>query len=307
MGSPLFSIVVTSFNQREFIGDAVDSAVALEGSDCEVIVVDDGSTDGSGQLLQRYRERVRLVLLPRNLGKGAARNAGVDIARGDYLIFLDGDDALQAWSIDVYQRIVEAMHPKVVLATMRWFEGRLPEQRHPGCARIEFVEYEDYLNKDRGFDVSASSVIIERETFNRVHGWHNMPVMQDQDLMIRLGTEGPTVHILSPSTTWHRAHPRQTIRNVPPFIEVVGELVQRERQGEFPGGPERRFDRAALLGGLTVFWTRRALAADLYAKGLRLILVAWPYVLAAIARRVLVRLGGHRPSERLDLSRPRHV
>src|SRR5271165_2862733 len=97
-----FSVIVTCYNQAQFIQDAVESVSSLPYASKEVIVVDDGSTDNSVDLLRRYRDSVELLILPVNRGVGEARNQGAAVARGEYLIFLDGDDLLTPWALEVY-------------------------------------------------------------------------------------------------------------------------------------------------------------------------------------------------------------
>ena len=87
---PRFSVIITSHNQREFIKEAVDSALSLCHKPAEIIVVDDGSRDGSPDILRQYGDAIRLVCLEENQGASAAINQGVRQATGDYLVFLDG-------------------------------------------------------------------------------------------------------------------------------------------------------------------------------------------------------------------------
>src|SRR5438270_4159074 len=103
-----FSIIITCHNQHDFIKDAVDSALLQPGDAKEIVVVDDASTDGSLQLLEQYGSRIRLAPLKNNVGTVGARNHGASLAQGDYLVFLDGDDAMMPWALDVYSRIINS-------------------------------------------------------------------------------------------------------------------------------------------------------------------------------------------------------
>lgn len=300
--TPHFSIVITSYNQRAFITDAVNSAMALRNQNHEIIVVDDGSTDGSRDLLLSYGSAIRLVALSSNRGRGEARNCGAALANGEYLVFLDGDDVFLPWALDVYERVAEARKPQLILVPMSWFEERAPAV--PQSARpqtIQFVEYGDYLNKDRSFGVSASSVIVNRGAFERASGWVNLPVLEDQELMIRLGTAGRTIHVLSPATVGHRKHPGQTVWNVPPFLDAMVELLRKERAGGFPGGRARQFERLALLGALSYFWSKRAFRAGLYSRAVKLFARTCPLQFVAALRRLLIIVAGRRPSEEVML------
>jgi glycosyltransferase involved in cell wall biosynthesis len=97
--APRFSIIVTFHNQRQFIKDALDSALSQQKAEFEVIVVDDASVDGSQETLKQYGDAIRLLCLQENVGASAARNRGAAAATGEYLVFLDGDDAFLPWAL----------------------------------------------------------------------------------------------------------------------------------------------------------------------------------------------------------------
>jgi Glycosyl transferase family 2 len=90
---PLVSIIITNHNYARFLPTALSSALDQRGAEVEVIVVDDGSTDASREILARRRDEVRIVLQERQ-GQKAAFNAGFAIAKGDIIMFLDADDVL---------------------------------------------------------------------------------------------------------------------------------------------------------------------------------------------------------------------
>ena len=94
-GGPRVSVVVNNHNYERHLRRALDSALEQEGADVEVIVVDDGSTDGSREVIAEYGDRVRAVL-QENQGQSAALNAGFEASRGDAVIFLDADDELRS-------------------------------------------------------------------------------------------------------------------------------------------------------------------------------------------------------------------
>jgi glycosyltransferase involved in cell wall biosynthesis len=94
MPSPLVSIVIDNYNYAAYLGAAIRSALAQTHRPTEVIVVDDGSTDESREVIRAFGERVRAVLQP-NQGQSAAFNSGFAAARGDIVLFLDSDDALR--------------------------------------------------------------------------------------------------------------------------------------------------------------------------------------------------------------------
>jgi glycosyltransferase involved in cell wall biosynthesis len=91
MSTPEVSVVIPVYNGEKYLAATVESALGQVGQEVEVIVVDDGSTDGTPSVLDRLRDRVRGVRQP-NQGVAAARNTGIGMARGKYVAFLDADD-----------------------------------------------------------------------------------------------------------------------------------------------------------------------------------------------------------------------
>src|SRR5262249_31816931 len=89
--SPRVSVIVPSYNAERFLRAALDSALAQEGVSLEVLVADDGSTDGTSALLAGYGDRIR-VLRQDHRGPAASRNAAAREARGEYVALLDADD-----------------------------------------------------------------------------------------------------------------------------------------------------------------------------------------------------------------------
>jgi glycosyltransferase involved in cell wall biosynthesis len=150
MEHDLVSIVVTCFNEEPFIAGAIDSAMQQTYRHVEVVVVDDGSTDGSADIVRSTAPNATLVSKP-NGGLSSARNAGLRRASGEYVVFLDGDDRLKpefvATTIAALQH-----HPEAAYAyTQLEFFGR-------ECRVTDFPEFSvDRLVE--GNYISATSTI----------------------------------------------------------------------------------------------------------------------------------------------------
>jgi glycosyltransferase involved in cell wall biosynthesis len=93
MGEALVSIIINNYNYGRFLKDAIDSALSQSYADAEVIVVDDGSTDDSREIIIGYEDKI-ISVLKENGGQASALNAGFAASRGDIVIFLDSDDML---------------------------------------------------------------------------------------------------------------------------------------------------------------------------------------------------------------------
>jgi glycosyltransferase involved in cell wall biosynthesis len=110
---PLTSVVIPAYNRRSTIGNAIQSVLAQPARDLEVIVVDDGSSDDSSAVVLRMahsESRIRLIRHKANRGAQAARNTGIQAARGEWVAFLDSDDTWVPNSLNV--RIVAARSRK---------------------------------------------------------------------------------------------------------------------------------------------------------------------------------------------------
>lgn len=106
----LISVVVPAYNYAHYLPRALDSVVPQLQDDTEIVVVDDGSTDGTAELLERYTVKLPSlrVLRQANAGAGAARNAGIRAARGRYILPLDADDELVPAALETLKRLIAA-------------------------------------------------------------------------------------------------------------------------------------------------------------------------------------------------------
>lgn len=109
---PLITVIIPVYNSERYLGAAIDSVLAQQWAPLEIIVVDDGSTDQSAQVVRRYRPVVQL-LHQRNAGPGPARNRGIAAAHGDFLAFLDADDL---WVAHKLQQQMQALTADPTLA-----------------------------------------------------------------------------------------------------------------------------------------------------------------------------------------------
>jgi glycosyltransferase involved in cell wall biosynthesis len=303
MTSVRYSIVITCHNQQEFIKDAVDSVLSQSHPSMEVIVVDDGSHDGSLEAIRHYENSVALLALPTNLGVNEARNRGAAIARGDYLIFLDGDDLFAPWALQIYDRLFIEGPPSTIVSGARWFEGVVPvfsENERPKT--LEFVEYDSLMAKDRGSGIYTGAFVIDRRAFHDVGGWsRGIWHLDGQDLCAKLAYSGKAILVLSPYTMLYRMHSANSIRSVRSYVHAAHLIMDRERAGHYPGGSSKQFERYARLGGVLCFSINRLSRAGLYRDAFRLATRGWSMILAAVIHKSLVRLRGRRPVQTREL------
>lgn len=296
MSEPLFSIVVACYNHEKFIQKTVESALLQPFSGKEVIVVDDASKDGTADILKSFGNAITFEKRSVNGGAGAARNHGASIAKGKYLVFLDGDDILTPWSLNVYSRLIAERTPRMILGRSRLFSGDPPRIEADSPSSVRFVEYRSFLDKDRSWVFNTSSLVVERAAFIEAGGWSPEFFYQDiQDLLNKLGVAGKTEMVLAPDTVLYRMHATNAVRNVAPFIGGIYRLLEKEKRGAYPGGPGVRTKRAAWFGGLVFFWGREGMRNGLMLQGMKLILSHAGMVLLAVIRRASIWITGRKP------------
>jgi glycosyltransferase involved in cell wall biosynthesis len=299
-----FSVVITCHNQAPFIREAVDSALAQGFESKQIIVVDDASSDGSPEILKAYGDRIQFAGLQINHGACTSRNLGAAMSTAKYLVFLDGDDVLLPWALDVYEQLVSLRHPKIILSRMRWFDEAAPlklPENYPH--EIQFAEYDFLVNKDRNYQPGASALVIETETFRSVNGWTDeLFGLEDVDLMLKLGSAGRTVHILAPETKGYRIHVSNTRHRIPKMVDGLFKVIARENARIYPGGSGLRFGRYVIIGAPVFFWFKAAYRARMFRTATSILARGWKMFTAAAARRIGVALGGRKQPSVLPLT-----
>ncbi len=177
MRVPKVSVVIPIYNVEQYLEDCLDSVVAQSLREIEIVCVNDGSSDGSRAILARYEaddSRIRIVDQT-NSGPGSARNAGVSMASGEYVYFLDSDDYIDTFALEeLYSRASTDRLDVLYFDGEVFFEDDEVEAAHP--------EEAAYFRRTVEYD----GVMTGRELFTRMseHDDHKpMPPMQ----FIRLG------------------------------------------------------------------------------------------------------------------------
>jgi hypothetical protein len=264
---PYFSVIIPTFNREGLIGQTLRSVFSQEYLDYEVIVVDDGSTDRTVDVVKSLGQPLRL-LVQDNSGPGAARNLGVEHARGDYIAFLDSDDVWYPWTLAGYKSVIEKhFRPAVVVGKPRLFEASgeavaASEQSEPVAA----LAFDDYLaSGDQWRWWGVSSFVIRRDAIQQTRGFLSDRVNgEDADLMLQLGTAPGFVQVTSPATFAYRCHGGNVMSNLDKTLAGARKMLSREHTGAYPGGTDRSWERRRII-------TRhvRPVSLDLLSRGRR--------------------------------------
>jgi len=251
----MVSVVIPTHNRKEFIGETVDSVLAQTYTDLEVIVVDDGSTDGTSDYMQtRYADepRVRYVW-QENAERSAARNRGIDEARGEFVAFLDSDDLWLPKKLEMQMRLMEA-RPEVVMA-LCWTSNCglkedqsvftiLPEKED--CNTQGFHQRLVALNR-----IISATPLIRKSVFEKCAKFSlddKVICFEDWELWIRVACYGK-VDVVPQVLAIRRHHPGNTEKLItPPDYQVIVSNVRRN----LPSGKWQDLRQAALES----YWNR---------------------------------------------------
>lgn len=229
--APKVSVILIFLNGEAFIAEAIDSILAQTFADWELILVDDGTTDGASAIARAYAdshpERIRLIEHPghANRGMSASRNAGIAVARGDYIAFLDADDVWMPRRLEVHVAILDR-HPDVgvVMApTLMWrswqttgrswfkpwqyldsvIESGLPAHRVIAPPEVAV----SYLERRGGSMPGICSVTVRRDVALAVGGFNDdfRTLYEDQVFHFRTALRVP-IWVNDEVLAWYRQH-----------------------------------------------------------------------------------------------------
>jgi glycosyltransferase involved in cell wall biosynthesis len=246
---PLFSVIVPTYNRVAMLPVTLDSVLAQECSDYELIVVDDGSTDATvSALREHYGDGIRL-LYQNNAGPGSARNAGARVACGEYLAFLDSDDVWFPWTLHIFAAAIAGNgRPAIVNGRIVEFDRRsvLQKQRRQP---LKLRAYADYFAASRdGLYAGSGKCVIRKDVFEAMDGFATLRMnYEDHDLVMRLGLARGFVQIIEPVTIGYRRHAMSETMNSQKAVRGAQHLLQQELRGVYPGGRKRRWDRQRII------------------------------------------------------------
>jgi glycosyltransferase involved in cell wall biosynthesis len=190
---PQVSVIIPTYNRAWVIKEAIDSVLAQDYAEFELIVVDDGSTDQTSDVLDTFGNVIK-VFSQKNKGVSAARNRGIAEASGNFIAFLDSDDLWHpqklSSQIDFFNQTPDAL---ICQTEEVWIRNGLrvnPKKRHKKPSGMIFKPSLKLCL------VSPSAVMIRRRLFDRVGGFdETLPACEDYDLWLRISCRFP-IHLI---------------------------------------------------------------------------------------------------------------
>lgn len=243
-----FSIVIPTFNRAHLLPAALESVFAQETPPHEVIVVDDGSTDETLNVLRGFGNRI-VVVAQQNSGPAQARNAGIARARGECVAFLDSDDLWFPWTLATYaEAFARHGEPALVSGTHVDFgaDEDPPSPDRTGCRDAVFTDY--FATARLNLWIGTCGAAIRTESLRKAGGFARHAFnAEDSDLWLRLGAEPGFVRIESPPVFARRRHADSAIASAAQTARGVLAMIESERQGRYAGGSARARERREII------------------------------------------------------------
>ena len=207
---PQVSVIIPTYNRAPLVEEAIRSALAQDFKDFELVVVDDGSTDGTRQTLKRYADSIA-ILHQENRGVSSARNAGIKHSQGAYISFLDSDDLWLPGKLSTQVSFFET-HPQALICQTEEIWLRKGVRVNPRKVHKKYSGeiFEHCLSLCR---VSPSSAMIRRTLFDEVGLFdEDLPACEDYDLWLRVACRHPIYLIDEPLIIKRGGYPDQLSR-----------------------------------------------------------------------------------------------
>jgi glycosyltransferase involved in cell wall biosynthesis len=203
----LVSVIIPTYNRDRTLKEAIDSALAQTFTDFELIVVDDGSTDNTKNILSCYKDKI-IVISEKNRGVSAARNAGISRASGRFIAFLDSDDLWYAEKLYTQIEFFNSNPQAMICQTEEiWIRNNVrvnPKKRHKKPSGM-------FFEASLGLClISPSAVMIKQELFDKIGLFdESLPACEDYDLWLRVTCRYPVYLIDKPMIVKRGGHEDQ--------------------------------------------------------------------------------------------------
>jgi glycosyltransferase involved in cell wall biosynthesis len=203
------SVVIPCYNAELFLRETVESALRQDYPDVEIVLVDDGSTDGTANLIRSFRSQVRAEFGP-NRGPSAARNRGTALATGSFIQYLDADDLLLPGAIRKRVQALAASGADVAYSDWQRLEEQAGGLFSPGevvSRTIEEVHPDPEIACFSDFWAPPAALLYRRSIVDRIGSWNeSLPVIQDARFLLDAALHGARFVHVSGVGAYYRVH-----------------------------------------------------------------------------------------------------
>jgi glycosyltransferase involved in cell wall biosynthesis len=185
--------VIVSYNNGEFLREAILSVVDQTRPVDEIVVADDASTDGSRQLIEalcRSHPIIKPIFRERNLGVSANRDLAIREAQGDFITFLDGDDRFLPAKIEAEARVINQRRDVIAYSDVRWIDRQSNRMRTGVNADFSRLGSSDRVRWLLSGRQSPAAMLLPKDAHVRIGGYnHNLRTYEDWDYVLRLAVQ----------------------------------------------------------------------------------------------------------------------
>jgi glycosyltransferase involved in cell wall biosynthesis len=217
---PLVSVVIPSYNHERYIGEAVESVLAQSISDFEIIVVDDGSSDDSVNVVKKFDDSRIKLFSQNNNGAHQALNNGVALASAPWIAILNSDDRFRSDKLEKHLAL-HARHPQfeASVSRVRYITESGASAKKDGYLAVRYGKYRRISTQHDSLFVSllkvnhlitTSSLFLNREAFQLIGGFIPLRYVHDWFMFLTLAQRGH-LHIIEEELTDYRRHSGNTI------------------------------------------------------------------------------------------------
>lgn len=207
---PYFSVIIPLYNKAPYVRKTVESVLGQTLGDYELIIIDNGSNDGSSEIVAEFTDpRVRIVRLEENVGVSNARNKGVSLSTSPYITFLDADDWWEPTFLEEMAGLIER-HPNAgIYVTSYWMVKNSKKRLAPIGVDDGFTEGEiNYCTvyaKTLCMPLTSITVAIPRAVFDEAGGFKpHLKLGEDFDLWIRIALKHKVVFLNKPLSNYNQ-------------------------------------------------------------------------------------------------------
>ena len=224
--NPTVSVIIPTYNRANLVAKAIKSVLSQTYQDFEIIVIDDGSTDNTEEIIRGFKDkRVKYIKkYKENKGSSVARNIGIKVARGKYIALLDSDDEWLPEKLDKQIKVIKNEFPEVGVVCSWSYnidkKGNYISKRY--LPKKDGYIYEDLLSTN---PISVPTVLIKKECFNRVGLFDDLlNAQEDWDMWIRIAKYYRFALIKVPLVKY-RLHPNQISKNLEVKIITANRIL----------------------------------------------------------------------------------
>ncbi|WP_158288314.1 glycosyltransferase family 2 protein [Mucilaginibacter psychrotolerans] len=210
MNSPLVSVIMPAYNAQKYIAESIESVMNQTYTNWELIVIDDGSNDNTGNIIKQYKQQDARIksISQQNSGQGNAKNAGIATSKGEYIAFLDADDLWLKEKLEVSVSALKAANVELLFTNYSVFNNELDVNKTT-TMQVGNAIYKGregiitFLNYNQ---IPNLTVLVKREAIISAGKFTDIKVAEDYEMWLRMLGMGHTFQSIAAPLSLYRMH-----------------------------------------------------------------------------------------------------